>query len=181
MGAAILANLASFLQIFLLIGPLNGKWLISIAPSILMMVFTAAVIAFFFFRRKEPKETESVSGEKSVKIFSLLPALKFAGLLIVIKIVTKVCLILFGQSGFIVSSVIASFAGIDAIMVNLADMAGQSITFEFAFITFMVVNLTNLLSKSLYSYLQGSRQFAMRFFFSVLGVSLAGWLWLIFI
>jgi uncharacterized membrane protein (DUF4010 family) len=180
-GAAILANLASFLQIFLLVGPLNTKWLVAIAPSILLMVVTAGIIAFFFFKKKEPQEREDAQSKKATAIFSLLPALKFAGLLIVIKIVTKICLILFGQSGFIISSVIASFVGLDAIIVNLADMAGNSITFEFAFLTFLMVNTTNLLSKSLYSYLQGNKSFALKFLVSAMIIAAAGASWWFFI
>lgn len=180
-GAAILANLASFLQIFLLVGPLNTKWLVAIAPSILIMVVTAGVIAYIFFKKKEPSEAEDGQSKKATAIFSLLPALKFAGLLIVIKIFTKICLILFGQSGFIISSVIASFAGLDAIIVNLADMAGNTITFEFALLTFLMVNTTNLLSKSLYSYLQGNRNFALKFLVSALIIAAAGASWLLFV
>ncbi len=180
-GAAILANLASFLQIFLLIGPLNARWLLAIAPSILIMIFTAGVIAYIFLKKKEPEEEKEEQSKKATAIFSLLPALKFAALLIVIKIFTKICLILFGQSGFIISSVIASFAGLDAIIVNLADMAGNTITFEFAFLTFLMVNATNLLSKSLYSYLQGNRNFALKFLVSALIIAAAGASWLLFI
>jgi uncharacterized membrane protein (DUF4010 family) len=181
-GAAILANLASFLQIFLLVGPLNPKWLLSIAPSILMMIFTAGLISMVFLKRKEPKsEQEALQGGKPLKIFSLMPALKFAGILIVVKIVTKVCLILFGQSGFVVSSVIASFAGIDAIMVNLADMAGSTITFKFAFLTFLMINATNLLSKTVYSYLQGNHQFALKFLVSAIILVVVSSIWLFFI
>jgi uncharacterized membrane protein (DUF4010 family) len=180
-GAAVLANLASFLQIFLLVGPLNTRWLVAIAPSILIMVATAGVIAYFLFKKKEPKEEEEGQSQKATAIFSLLPALKFAGLLIVIKIFTKICLILFGQSGFIISSIIASFAGLDAIIVNLADMAGNTITFRFAFITFMMVNATNLLSKSFYSYLQGNRKFAWKFFISAMIIALSGLTGLFFV
>jgi uncharacterized membrane protein (DUF4010 family) len=180
-GAAVLANLASFLQIFLLVGPLNPRWLVSIAPSILLMIFVAGLIAVIFLKKKEPQEAKESGEQNTGNIFSLLPALKFAGILIVIKIVTKICLIVFGQSGFVISSVIASFAGIDAIMVNLADMAGHTITYKFAFITFLAINATNLLSKSVYSYLQGNRQFALRFLFSVLVIAFTGAIWLIFI
>ena len=180
-GAAVLANLASFLQIFLLVGPLNPQWLISIAPSIVIMILTAGLISIVFFKQKEPKEKEDDQEKKTENIFSLMPALKFAGILIVIKIVTKICLIVFGQSGFIISSVIASFAGIDAIIVNLADMAGHTITLKFAFATFLVINATNLLSKSLYSYMQGSKMFALKFLASVLVIILASTIWLFFI
>jgi len=180
-GAAVLANLASFLQIFLLVGPLNPKWLVSIAPSILLMVLTAGLISIVFFKKKEPKEKEDDQEKKSTQIFSLIPALKFAGILIVIKIVTKICLIVFGQSGFLISSVIASFAGIDAIIVNLADMAGHTITFKFAFITFLLINATNLLSKTAYSYMQGNKRFALKFLLSVLAIALVSSVWLFFI
>jgi len=180
-GAAVLANLASFLQIFLLVGPLNPQWLVSIAPSILIMIFTAALIAMIFLKKKEPTEKVKEEVIKTNKIFSLMPALKFSGILIVIKIVTKICLILFGQSGFVISSVIASFAGLDAILVTLAEMAGQTITFKFAFLTFLLVNATNLLSKTVYSYLQGNRQFAFKFFLSAISIVLISSVWLLFI
>ena len=180
-GAAVLANLASFLQIFLLVGPINAKWLTAIIPSILIMVSVAGVLAYYFLVKKEPAEAATPESKKSEAIFSLLPALKFAALLIVIKIVTKISLILFGQAGFVISSIIASFAGLDAILVNLADMAGKSITFEFAFLTFVMVNTTNLLSKSFYSWLQGSRGFAVKFLIAALVIAAAGALWLIFI
>lgn len=180
-GAAVLANLASFLQIFLLVGPLNPKWLLNIAPSILLMVLAAGLVTFVFFKQKEKQEPQESQEKKESSIFSLMPALKFAALLIVIKIVTKICLILFGQAGFIISSVIASFAGIDAIIVNLADMAGVTITFKFAFITFLMINATNLLSKSVYSYLQGNKQFAFKFLMSVLIIIGASAIWLFFI
>jgi uncharacterized membrane protein (DUF4010 family) len=180
-GAALLANLASFLQVFLLVAPLNVLWLASIAPSILFMVAAAGLLAFIFFRQNDAIKDEQEPAKKPTPIFSLLPALKFAGLLIIIKITTKICLIVFGQSGFIISSIIASFAGIDAIIVNLADMAGHSITFQFAFITFLTINASNLLGKTVYSYLQGSRNFALKFLASVVAILLAGAAWLLFI
>ena len=180
-GAAVLANLASFLQIFLLVGPLNARWLISIVPAIFLMVITAGIMAYYFMKKKEPADEQKPAENKPAKIFSLLPALKFAGILITVKIVTKICLILFGQSGFIISSVIASFAGIDAIIVNLADMAGHTITFQFAFLTFILINATNLLSKTAYSFLQGNRSFAFKFMISALAIAGVSAIWLIFI
>lgn len=145
------------------------------------MILTAAVISSIFLKKKEPKEKEEALENKPVKIFSLKPALTFAGILILVKIVTKICLILFGQSGFIISSVIASFAGIDAIMVNLADMAGHTITFQFAFLTFILVNATNLLSKTIYSYIQGNKKFAFKFMLSAICIIAISSIWLFFV
>lgn len=180
-AAAILANLASFLQVFLLVGPLNAKWLMALIPSIIIMVISATILTIVFLRKKEIVKEEVETDNKNKKIFSLLPALKFAGLLIIIKIITKVCLVFFGQSGFIISAVIASFAGLDAIIVTLAEMAGTTITIKFALLVFLLVNATNLISKTIYSFLQGSKKFSWRFLISALVIIASSFAGLLFI
>ncbi len=184
-GAALIANMASFFQIFLLVGPINSKWLVYITPTIFLIIAAALVLALLhLFEGKKDMSEKSALKEKEKKndaIFSLIPALKFAGLLIVVKSITKICLIVFGQSGFIISSIIASFAGLDAIIINLADMAGKLISFQMALFTFILVNATNLLSKSFYSYLQGDKRFSWRFFLSALFIVLTSFLGLLFV
>lgn len=180
-GAAILANMASFLQIFLLVGPLNGRWLITLIPSLLIMIATAAALAILFLRKKEVENDERETENKDGNIFSLAPALKFAVILIFVKLGTKICLILFGESGFLISSVIASFAGIDAIVVNLAEMAGGIITLKFALMTFLCVSATNLASKSIYSFFQGSRKFSLKFFLSMVLITILSFIGILFI
>lgn len=180
-ASAILANLASFLQIFLLVGPLNAQWLISILPSLLIMILSSAILATYFIKNKEQVKNKEKKDNRKDSIFSLAPALKFAGILIGIKLITKICLILFGNSGFVISSVIASFAGIDAIVVNLAEMAGHAISLKFALTTFLIVNATNLFSKSVYSFLQGNRKFAWKFFVAVFVVIILSFVGLLFI
>lgn len=181
-GSALFANMASFVQITLLIGPLNPGWLIKIIPAILIMIISSFVLAMIFIKKKDGDETGGPENEsKEIKIFSLIPALKFALLLIMVKIVTKSCLILFGNSGFLISSIIASFSGIDAVVVNLADMAGTTLTFKFALITLLTVSATNLISKSAYSYFQGTPKFAYRFFVSILIISVLSIIGIIFV
>lgn len=164
-GAALFANLASFFQIFLLIGPLNQKLIVELAPLIFIIIVAAAALGIFFLGRREKGVPDSKQVAEDAapdrQIFSLTSALKFAVLITVIKIVTKICLILFGQAGFLVSSVVASLAGLDAILINLAEITGKTITFETAALTFVLVNATNLISKTVYSFIQGSRKFSL--------------------
>jgi len=174
-GAALLSNMASFLQVFLLAGPLNGKWLITLVPSLLIMVATSGLLAVYFLKKHEPEITDEERGIKDFKIFSLESALKFAILLTLVKLLTKVCLVLFGNSGFIISSMIASLVGMDAIIINLAEMAGTIITLKFALLVFLLVNTTNLVSKSVYSYLQGTKKFSLRFIISVSIIALSSY------
>ncbi len=184
-GAALLANQASFFQIFLLVGPINRKWLLAILPTLAIMIISSTILSIYFLRRKvdsDASESENGKNEHAdKKIFSIIPALQFALLILVVKLMTNLCLIIFGKAGFVISSIIASFAGIDAILINLAGMAGNTITFGFALFTFILVNATNLLAKSFYCYLQGSRAFTLKFLISVLiviALSFAGFLFI---
>ncbi len=173
-GAALVANLASFFQVFLLVGPLNPGLLAKLSPIIFGIIFVALVAAVFFLTKKELQLVSVAGAEEETKqdrkIFSLKSALQFALLLTAVKLATKICLILFGKSGFIISSVLASLAGLDAILINLAEMAGKTITFNMALLTFVLVNATNLASKVVYSFIQGSRKFAIKLSLSMLVV-----------
>lgn len=176
-GAALLANVASFFQVFLLVGPLNSQWLVALTPVLLSIVGAGGLAASYFLVQSNTAESKEAKTEpeQTRRIFEFIPALKFACLLIAVKFVTKICLILFGNSGFVISSTIASFAGIDAIVLNLADMAGRTIAFNTAILTFCLVNATNLLTKSGYAFAQGTRAFAWRFLASavfIIGASL---------
>ncbi len=165
-GAAVIANMASFFQIFLLLAPLNRMLLKTIAPVVILLIITSFIIALFFLSRRD-QEAETLAGvseevKRERKIFSLKSALKFALLLTIIKVVTKVCLVIFGQGGFLFSSMLASLVGLDAILINLADNAGKTIVLPTALLVFILVNATNLVSKSVYAVIQGSREFSLR-------------------
>lgn len=171
-GAALIANMASFFQVFLLVGPLNSSWLVKITPTLIIIILTAAILSVFFLLKKGQAEKDNnitdPAAEKKGKVFALAPAIKFALILIGVKFITKICLAIFGNSGFIVSSMIASLAGLDAIVINLADMAGKVISFQTALLTLILVNATNLAGKIVYSFILGKKAFALK-----LSVSLA--------
>ena len=169
-SAAIVANLTSFLQVFVLVATLNAAWLITITPTLFIIVVAALATALFFHFKQEKgytiAENEVAPAQKKTgnkRVFSLGPAVRFAILLITIRLATKVALALFGESGFLLSSVIASFTGIDAIVINLSELAGGLVTEKAALFTLIVINATNLLSKAGYSFFQAKREFTFKF------------------
>jgi uncharacterized membrane protein (DUF4010 family) len=172
-GAALLANAASFIEVFLIVPPLNMKWFISIFPSLVIMLATAAIFAIYFLKKHDPEKHGEHEEMKTVKIFSISSALKFALLLTAVKLLMKISLLFFGTTGFILSSIVASFFGMGAIVISIAGMAGTAVTFKFALIAFLAANTTNLASKATTSYFLGNRKFAHRFLFSVAVVTVA--------
>ena len=64
---------------------------------------------------------------------------------------------------------------------KIAEMAGNTITLKFAVITFLLVSATNLASKVAYSFFQGNRKFAVKFFTSMVVITVVSFVGLIFV
>jgi len=165
-AAALSANAASFIQVLILVAPISMILFQEILiPAVVMIVggFAFAIIVNAVNKndKKHPSEDE---GEKQSGIFELGPALKFAILLTVVKFAAKASLILLGKSAFIITSMIAAFTGIDAVMITLSDMVNTGqVTITIAMITFMAANFVNLASKVGYSFISGNKLFAKKF------------------
>lgn len=135
----------------------------------------------FFLVKKNSKNVENVEEKKS-SIFRLEPAIKFAVLIVLIKISTKIALTFFGESAFVITSLIASFAGMDAIIINLAELLNLGkISTSTAILTFVATNAVNLFAKSFYSYLQGSKEFLKFLSFGFLVIIFASFLGFLFV
>jgi len=170
-SAAIFANFSSFIQLFILLASVNLLFLSKNIIYIFSISISAILIGIYFFQREEKKSenlAETKEKLKNDKLFSLMPALKFAFLFLLIKLITKFSLIVFGNNGFIISTILGSVTGLDAVIINTAELAGKTITFQTGVITLILANAVNLLSKSGYAFAQGSRPFAKKFFISVL-------------
>lgn len=181
-GAAIFANVSSFFQLALLLAPVNIHFLLTIAPSLIAIIVVGSITGWYFLSRSDKKSAvrkARKSKETDVQIFAITPALKFAFLYLVVTVVSRVALELFGQNAFLIAAALASLTGIDAVLITVAQLFGQGLSTEVALLAFVIVNAVNLLGKSFYSFLQGSREFALKFFLAVLaliGVSFIGFL-----
>lgn len=163
-ACAILANTASFVQIFLLLGATNALLLNSAFALILSLIVAGVSIGIFLLKKdgKLPQEkvVTEIKGIKESEIFAIGPALKFAMIFLVVSIGTRVALEFFGSTGFLVASSIASLTGVDAVTINIATLTGQTIATGTALIALFLMNAVNLLGKTFYSYNQGDKKFA---------------------
>ncbi len=167
-AAALVSNLTSFFQIGLLIAGINAIFFLSLSPVLTSIIVAGFAVSFYFLQIKEKKKTIKVKkNAPKDEIFNFIPALKFAALYLGISVMTKVALLYFGNSGFLITSAIGALAGLDAVMINTASLAGGQISMELAAWTFVLVNAVNLIGKLVYSVIQGSREFAVKFGISV--------------
>jgi len=106
------------------------------------------------------KVEESIQTDSN--LFSFSKAFIFALEIVLIRIITKVCLIVLGEPGYVASLSIASLMGMDAIAINLAEMFGKILTAKRTLFIFLSVNSFNLISKVIYSFIYGSKKLALK-------------------
>lgn len=164
-AAAIIANVVSFIQIGILIIPLNVTFFIQLFPILLSMIITGLLLFFYFIRRDTGTSGKHLEKQdkKHSNIKNLRSALTFVGLYVGISTLSKIALSLFGQGGFILTTALGSLFGIDAVVINTTQLVGSSISLSIAFFAFIMANAVNLAAKTFYSFLLGSKVFAFQF------------------
>lgn len=164
-AAAILANLVSFFQIAAIIGAVNAGFLIHLLPVLGTIILSSALIFIFFIKSKNPfkKISKENAIDGKVKIIDLSGAIKFASLYLAVSIISKIAISLFGNTGLLLTTGIGSVIGLDAVMINTSQLAGNSINQNTASIAFILANAVNLTAKSIYTFVIGKRGFALKF------------------
>lgn len=185
LSAAVLANIVSFIQVAFLIALINGMFLVKLLPVLGFMLVVGIVILlyFLFVDRGDTKKIDQQEVHKSEneKILDIGAAMKFASLFLLISIFSKITLELFGNNGFFIATGIGALIGLDAVMINTATLAGSEIDYQVAGFAFILANAVNLFGKSAYSFAMGKKEFAVKFFISMLMIIIASLLGLFFI
>lgn len=169
-AAAIFANLASFFQIGFLIAVLSAAFFAQSFLTISALIVSSTLLGFYFIKKSDGNEVaEDISkNTKEQGIINLVPALKFAVLFLAITLISKIALIFFGENGFLVTTALGSIVGLDAVIINTTQLVGSTVDYRVGVIALIIANAVNLTSKTIYSFVQGNREFAVKF-----GISMA--------
>lgn len=178
-GAAVLSNIVSFIQILILIAPINTTYFTYLLPVVFCMLISGIAIIWYLLRKKQSKVVLTSEPEKKKTIIDISFALKFAGLYILIGIVAKVALELFGNNGLFIVVGIGALAGLDAVIINTAQLAGSSITYQTAILAFILANTINIAAKCFYGLVSGAKAFTRYFAITMLIVILFSFLGLL--
>ena len=158
--AAVLSNTASFVQMMLLLLPINAVFFTNSSLFFAALLGTGiAVSTWFHFRSSSTTQ----QAQAATSVFSLQSALKFAVIFSLIRTGSQLARQLFGESGVILTSAIGAVAGMDAIVITIADMAGKSLSFTNALAALAVPNTVNLGMKIVYTKTNGTPEFFRQF------------------
>ncbi len=165
--SAVFANVASFFPLLFLISIINGGFLLNAAPIFIATIVSGLLAGLYLLRQKDDSHKRStphdIKGIKESEIFAIGPALKFTLLFLGVTIFTKIALVVFGNTGFLISSSLASLTGVDAVTINIANLIGEGIDIRTGVVALILMNAVNLVGKTAYSFIQGKKEFAYKF------------------
>jgi uncharacterized membrane protein (DUF4010 family) len=121
------------LPVIILLATLNISLFIAFFPVILVLIISTLGLGIFFFKRDSGAKKELTPAKKideAHQIFSLSSALRFVGIYLLINLSSKVAIQFFGSSGFLVTSALGSLTGLDAVVINTAQLAGNGIDLQ---------------------------------------------------
>ena len=150
----------------ILIATINIAFFSKSIIYVLSLIVSSFVLGIYFLNREEKNDDnllETKEELQDIKIFSLGPALKFAFIFLVVTVITKISLVLFGDKGFLISTALAAVTGLDATTINVSQLVGTSISYQIAVLSLIVANGVNLTAKSIYGFIQGDKRFAVNF------------------
>lgn len=149
-AAAILANTTSFVQMILLILPVNPAFFAYTTPFFLALLGSGAAMSLgmHLLSRgdKQPKQTSETD-----TVFSLASAVKFAVTFSLIRTGSSVARILLGTNGVIMTNALGAMAGMDAVTLTLSDLSGASLSYKTGITALALANSVNLITKIVYA------------------------------
>jgi uncharacterized membrane protein (DUF4010 family) len=114
-----------FFRILIEVAVVNRSLLTSLLVPMISMAVLAGVMAFFYYR-KEAEKKATKDELKTVPLrnpFSLISALKFAGLFAIVLLAVKYVQLNYPGEGFYIVAALAGLTDVDAITLSMAEYA----------------------------------------------------------
>ena len=166
---ALVANSTSFIRIPLIILAINYNLFTATILSMILM----AIVGFGFSLFSSRDTGVRVDSQLIFKSpLALKSAFTFALLFISVQIVTQVALIVFGDTGFVVSTLIASMSGLDAVSINTANSVPTVVPLVLGSVILITATIANLVGKSLVALFAATTYFTKRLslFFALISI-----------
>ena len=172
LAGALVANLATFMQLLIVIALVDGDVLRRLWPPVVLGAILLVGIAAFVYRRaiRGPREDLTTEGRPDVETttasrpFALRPALVLAAVLILALLVGRWGADVLGPNGAVLAALAAGLADAHAGAIGSATLASQGdITVNTAVTAIAAALGSNLLVKCVLAFTAGGRRFGLGF------------------
>lgn len=157
-GVAI-ASSVMFFRVLFVVAVLNPNLFLGLLFSLGLMGVCGVLLAVHLYFKKG-KESQKINNFELDSPFTIIPALKFALLFLVVMFVTKLLTVIFGNSGIYIISFISGITDVDAITISLSKLAFEgSISNLSAQFGVIIAAFANTFFKGGIAYFLGSKEF----------------------
>lgn len=173
-AAALIANAISFPQIIALALTTNaGTDFNTKLIAVALALAGGSMIAAIMMLRSTKADLHELNINE--KPFSLGPAIQFAVMLTVFRLIIQIVQVSVGESGSVLAIALAGVTGMDIATISIGELvASGQIEVSLALGAFFAANLVNYLAKSFYSVSQGSKIYYRHVVFGLLCSLLIG-------
>ena len=173
-GAILLASAFMYLRITILVGIFNWHLLQLLAGPFLTLAVAAAVTGFFWSRRPDGPREKLQRQYKHENPLELRSAFLFAGLFLVILILTRLAFSYMGNRGSYILGVIIGFADVDPFILSMTQSGGATTSLGVSAGAILLAVASNNLAKGIYAFSFGSRRTGVQSLLLLTALALAG-------
>jgi uncharacterized membrane protein (DUF4010 family) len=159
-GATLLASAAMYLRLTILVGIFNWK-LVQLLVLPFLILATAAAIAGLLWSRRQDGPLEELHRQfQHENPLELRAAFFFAGIYLLILVITRLALSYMGNRGAYVLGGIIGFADVDPFIMSMTQAAGPTSQLSVIAGAIVLAAASNNLAKGIYAYAFGKRNAA---------------------
>jgi uncharacterized membrane protein (DUF4010 family) len=173
-GAILIASAFMYLRITILVGIFNWKLLHLLAGPFLTLAVAAAVTGFFWSRRPDGPREKLQRQYKHENPLELRSAFLFAGLFLVILILTRLAFSYMGSRGAYILGAVIGFADVDPFILSMTQSGGTTTSLAVSAGAILLAVASNNLAKGLYAFSFGNRRTGMQSLWMLTVLALAG-------
>jgi uncharacterized membrane protein (DUF4010 family) len=181
-GATLLASAFMYLRLAILVGIFNRQLLHLLLVPFIVLAVAAAITGLLWSRRPDGLDEKLQRQYQHGNPLELRAAFFFAGIFLLILIVTKLTFSYLGDRGAYVLGIIIGFADVDPFIMSMTQAAGFSTPLAVSAGAIILAAASNNFAKGIYAYFfakrgrAGLESFILLFLLSIAG--LLPFLWL---
>jgi uncharacterized membrane protein (DUF4010 family) len=173
-GATLLASALMYLRLTILVGIFNWQLVQMLAAPFLILAGAAAITGFLWARRRNGPSQELRRRFQHENPLELRAALFFAGIFLLILVLTRLIFSYMGNSGAYVLGAIIGFADVDPFVMSMTQTESLIRQPNVVAGAITLAAASNNLAKGIYAYAFGDRKTGLQSLFLLILLTLAG-------
>ena len=173
-GSALVASASMYMRLIILIGIFNLNLMRMLAVPFICLAAAAAITGVLWARRRDGDGEQIHPEYEHENPLELRAAFLFAGVFVLILIITRLAFTRMGNTGAYALGAIIGFADVDPFIMGMTQAAGAASQLKMSAGAILIATASNNIAKGIYAFAFGSRQAGKEGLLLLLALAAAG-------